>query len=64
MAVFAMHRHHNLRLHQSMHGFKIWAVGMTRHMIGAQGIIYHIHTNFRQLVDNLNHATLIARNGF
>ena len=64
VAVFAMHRDHNLRLHQSMHGFKIRAIGMARHMIGARGIIHHIHTNFRQLVDDLNHATLIARNGF
>ena len=64
MAVFAMHWHQDLRLHQRMHCLKIRAVGMARYVIAASGIIHDVHADFRQLVDDLDHTTLVARNGF
>ena len=64
MAVFAMHGHHGLRLHQLVHLVQIGAVGVARNMVAPAVIIHHIHAHFRQLVHNADHTAFIAGDGF
>ena len=64
MTMLAMHRDQHLRLHDIMQRFQIRAVCVTGDVVETGGIINHIHTHLRELVDDADHAAFIARDGF
>ena len=63
VAVFSVHRDHDLRVDQPMNLLEVRAVGVAGHVVKARAVIHHIHALFAELVDDEDYTTFVAGDG-